>query len=311
MRGEVVDALPESLKIVVSCAAGYDSYDGAALAKRNIALCNAPGLSADPVADLVLYYALSLFRYTHVFEHITQEHKNTITCRTSVITGQWDNQRGRPVLHANNKNDPAYKPEADHAPKFAYGDRLGDRAVRQPRGHTVGIVGFGAIGVEIGRRLSSIGMTVLYTKRSPLPADQQAQLGYPATFHESVETMFPQSDLVVLACPLNPKSHHIVNERTLQLMPAGARVVNIGRGPLIDTPALVRALQSGHIHGAGLDVFEREPIVDEGLLGRWDVILTPHMGSASLEAAEGSEIICIGNIMNCYKGDTKALTQVN
>lgn len=311
LKGELIDALPESLRIIASCAAGYDSYDGDALAKRNIALCNSPGLADHPVADQVLYYTLSLYRYHQVFERLTQEHRNTITCRTAVMADNWDTETGKPIMFATNKNSPGYKSEADHGPKFAFGDMISGRAVRQPRGHTVGIVGFGGIGKEIGRRLSAIGMKVLYCKRTKLDPEEEAELGYPATFHGTIDSLFPESDLLVLACPLNAESHYMVNEDTLKLLPQGAKIINIGRGALIDTKALVQSLKSGHIHGAGIDVYEKEPIIDEELIGRWDVILTPHSGSATIETVESSEKNCIDNIFHILQGDEKSLTRVN
>lgn len=311
MKGELVDALPESMKIIVSCAAGFDSYDGAALAKRGVVLCNAPGLASDPVADQVLYATLSLFRYYHIFERMTQEHQHTVTCRTAITKADWNTETGRPNMFMTNKNDPSYKPENDTAPAFAFGDLVSGRAVRQPRGHNVGIVGFGAIGKVIGQRLDAIGMNIHYTKTTPLTKAETESLGYKAIYHETNETLFPLCDLLVLACPLNASTHYMMNETTLAQLPKEARIINIGRGGLIDTKALVKSLKSGHLYGAALDVFEREPIVDSELCGRWDVILTPHIGSATVETVEVSENICIANIQNCILGDGKSLTKVN
>lgn len=192
-----------------------------------------------------------------------------------------------------------------------FGETVSGRAVRQPRGHVVGIVGFGAIGKVIGQRLSSIGMKVHYTKTSVLSKSEKAALGYNATFHESAADLFKVSDLLVLACPLNSATKNLVNEESIKLLPQDARIVNIGRGGLIDTKALVRALRSGRISGAGLDVFEREPIIDDELCDRWDVVLLPHIGSATMETAELSEINCMNNINNIIFGDGKDLTSVN
>lgn len=311
MKGDLIDSLPESLKIVVSCAAGFDSYDGAALAKRGIALCNSPGMAAGPVADQVLYYTLSLYRYFHIFERLAREHQHTITCRTAVTTSEWDLETGKPKMFLSNKNDSEYNSEADKAPGFAFGDLMAGRAVRQPRGHSAGIVGFGAIGKEIGRRLDSIGMNVHYTKNTPLSDKEIAALGYEATFHESTDTLFPKCDVLVLACPLNAKTHYMINEKSLAQLPKEAKIINIGRGALIDMKALLAALKSGHISGLGIDVFEKEPIIDKELCDRWDVIVTPHIGASTIEVVERSESHCIDNIYDMIVEGGKKLTRVN
>lgn len=311
MKGDLIDALPKSLKIIVSCTAGFDSYDGPALAKRGIVLCNSPGLAAGPVADQVLYVTLSLFRYFQIFERLARKHQHIITCRTALMYPEWDLETGQPKLHQTNKNDPTYDAEADVAPKFSFGEIVSGRFVRQPRGHVAGIIGFGAIGKEIGRRLDSIGMKIHYTKTRPLSEQEVASLGYPVTFHETADSLFPHCDVLVLACPLNAQTRYIVNEKSLALLPQEAKIINIGRGGLIDTKALLHSLKIGHISGAGLDVFEKEPIIDAELCDRWDIIITPHTGSSTVETVEKSEKNCIDNIYNSIFGDGKSLTRVN
>lgn len=295
---EMIEHLPRSLKVIASCAVGYDRFDAACLAKRNIVLCNSPGLAADPVADHVLFQTLSLFRYYTVFENITRQHQRTDIGRGASTTGSWNGEIGRPCLNTQN------------APP-ALGHIVGGRYVKQPRGHVVGIVGFGAIGKEIGKRLSAIGMNVHYTKTKPLTDAETSQLNYPVTFHRTLESMLPHSDLLVLACPLNPKTHYMINKNTLALLPKEAKIVNIGRGALIDTRALLDALKSGHLSGAALDVFEKEPVADHELCDRWDVILTPHIGSSTVETAIGAEAICVNNIINVLLGDGQKATRVN
>lgn len=298
LDAELIAFLPDSLKIIVSCAVGYDLFDATALAARNIALCNSPGLAADPVADHVLYQTLALFRYYSVFENLTRAYQHTDMARCVATSSEWDLETGRPILEK--------KPSA-----FSFGQRVGDRDVKQPRGHNVGIVGFGAIGKEIGQRLSAIGMNVHYTKTCPLSDTEVSKLGYPVTFHTNVESMFPMSDLLVLACPLNSKTKHMVNKNTIALLPKGAKIINIGRGALIDTRALINALKSGHLTGVALDVFEKEPVTEEELCNRWDVLLTPHIGSSTMETALGAEEICVNNMINELLGDGKSLTKVN
>lgn len=299
LDADLIQHLPPSLRIVVSCAVGYDSYDGAALAHRNIILCNSPGLAAAPVADHVLYQTLSLYRYYHVFENLTRELKSTSLARGVPATGAWDCEAGRPVLNT------------ETPPAFSFGQYVGGRAVRQPRGHTASVVGFGAIGKEIGERLAGIGMRVQYTKPTPLTAKEVSQLTYPVRYYETVQEMLPTTDLLVLACPLTKATRHLLNSATLALLPREAKVVNIGRGPLIDTGALISALKKGYLSGAALDVFEKEPVPEEELCGRWDVILTPHIGSSTIETVLGAEGICIANMENVLLGNGQCVTKVN
>lgn len=310
LNNELIEALPASLKIVVTCSVGFDHYDAEGLAKRGIVLCNSPGLAASPVADHVLFQTLALYRHYAIFEHLTRKSRCFGTARAAPATSGWDTEHGRPLLHENNKSDPSYSPENDTAPSFSFGAYVGNRPVCQPRDHTVGIVGFGAIGKEIGQRLAGIGMNVHYTKRTRLSDVETKSLGYPVTFHETLESLLSKSELLVLACPLTPKTRYIINETTLQLLPRDAKIINIGRGPLINTKDLIQSLKSGRITGAALDVMETEPLVDPELCDRWDVILTPHIGSSTIETADGAEEICVNNIINVLFGDGKSITKV-
>lgn len=299
---------------MASVAAGFDSFDASALAKRNIALCNTPNLASDPVADQVLYMALSLFRYFHVFERLANDYKHASDCRVALETSGWDFESGMPKVFADKRNGSDYAIENDKSvkkPGFGFGEWVAGRPVRQPRGHTVGIIGFGGIGKEIGRRLSTIGMKVIYHKRKPLNEVENQSLGYEATFYEDVDELFRNSNLLVLACPLNEKTRYIINERSLQLLPQEAKLINIGRGPLIDTAALIKALKSGRLSGAAIDVFEHEPIIEPELCSRWDVIVNPHIGSSTIETAQRSIENCSKNIYNVFYGDSKDITRVN
>lgn len=234
-----------------------------------------------------------------MFENLTRELKSTSLARGVPATGAWDCEAGRPVLNT------------ETPPTFSFGQYVGGRPVRQPRGHTASVIGFGAIGKEIGERLAGIGMKVQYTKPTPLSAKEVSQLTYPVTYFESVQDMLPSTDLLVLACPLTKSTRHLLNSATLALLPREAKVINIGRGPLIDTRALITALKKGYLSGAALDVFEKEPVPEEELCGRWDVILTPHIGSSTIETVLGAEGICIGNMENVLLGDGQNVTRVN
>ncbi len=143
-------------------------------------------------------------------------------------------------------------------------------------GRTLGIVGLGRIGKAIARRARGFGMRVLYHSRRPDP--DAAGLG--AAYRDRGE-LFRESDFVVLAVPLTPETRRLVGEAELGLMRPEAILVNVARGPVVDEAALARALREGRLAGAGLDVFEDEPRVHPELLGLEQVVLTPHIGSAS------------------------------
>ena len=134
------------------------------------------------------------------------------------------------------------------------------------RGATLGIVGLGRIGEAVARRARGFGMHVLHTTtRGGIP----------------LEELLASSDVVSLHCPLVPETQHLIDARRLAQMKRGAILVNTSRGPVVDEAALVAALESGHLGGAGLDVYEDEPRIHPGLLRREDVVLSPHLGSAT------------------------------
>ena len=147
------------------------------------------------------------------------------------------------------------------------------------RGQTVVIVGLGTIGGAIARFCQAIGMHVIGVRRSPKqagdPVDEMHTIG-------EFAGLMPRCDWVVLACPLTDETQHLLNAKTLAALPKGAHVINVARGGVADEPALIEALKSGHLGGAYLDVFQKEPLPSESAL--WDipnVICTPHNASAS------------------------------
>jgi len=151
-------------------------------------------------------------------------------------------------------------------------------------GKTLGIVGMGRIGSAIARRGAlGCGMRLLYTNRSAKP---EAEAKYGATRCE-LDQLLSDSDFVCIAIPLSADTTGLIAERELSLMKRSAILVNIARGPVVDEAALVRALQSGTIYGAGLDVYEQEPLpLDSPLMGLDNVVLAPHIGSATAETRD-------------------------
>ena len=144
-------------------------------------------------------------------------------------------------------------------------------------GATLGIIGLGRIGQALARRAGGFGMRVLYHNRK---RDPEAERNVGAEYRSKPE-LLREADFVVLAIPLTPESRHLIGAAELALMKPTAFLVNVARGPVVDEAALVEALQAKRIAGAGLDVFEEEPKIHPGLLSLENVVLTPHIGSAS------------------------------
>ena len=144
-------------------------------------------------------------------------------------------------------------------------------------GRTLGLVGFGRIGQAVARRAKGFGMRVLCTSRNDTTAAAAAELG---ALEVPLDALLKQSDFVSLHVPLRESTRHLIGVEQLCQMKRGAFLINTSRGPVVDEAALVAALEEGLIAGAGLDVFEHEPVVHPGLLALPNVVLLPHVGSA-------------------------------
>ena len=146
-------------------------------------------------------------------------------------------------------------------------------------GSTLGIIGMGSIGQAVARRAAGFGMTILYHNRRRLPEEVESKLG--ATWVE-LDELLRNADFVSVHTPLTTETRHLISERELHMMKPTSYLVNTSRGPVVDEEAVLRALQERRIAGAGLDVFEREPEVPQGLKELENVVLLPHIGSASV-----------------------------
>lgn len=166
-------------------------------------------------------------------------------------------------------------------------------------GKTIGIVGFGRIGQAVARRAKGFGMRILYNARGRKP-EAEKELG--AEFRP-LDELLRESDFVVLAVPLTKETYHMINEERFKLMKPTAILVNIARGKVVDTEALVKALKEGWIAGAGLDVFEEEPYYHEELFKLENVVLAPHIGSATFGAREGMAELVARNLIAFKMGE--------
>jgi glyoxylate reductase len=168
-------------------------------------------------------------------------------------------------------------------------------------GRTLGIAGFGRIGQAVARRGRGFGMHIIYQDEQPAPAAIEAELG---ARRVDKETLLRESDYLSLHVPLMPSTRHYIGATELAAMKTTAYLVNTSRGPVVDEAALAKALRSGAIAGAGLDVFEREPEVHRDLLALQNVVLAPHIASATVETRTKMALMAAENAIAAVDGVT-------
>jgi glyoxylate reductase len=166
-------------------------------------------------------------------------------------------------------------------------------------GKTLGVLGFGRIGRGVARRAQGFQMRVLYNDAVRAPADVEKELN--AEFVDR-DRLFRESDFISLHVPLLPDTRHLISKDNLEKMKRTAFLINTSRGPVVDEAALAEALENKKIAGAALDVFEHEPKVHPALLTRKDVILTPHMASASLDTRTKMAVMAANNVVALFEG---------
>lgn len=165
---------------------------------------------------------------------------------------------------------------------------------RKLAGKVLGIIGMGRIGQAVAHRARAFGLEIAYYNRKPLPEALERMLG--ARYVGEVDALVAEADILTLHCPLSDETRGLIDARRLGLMKPGASIINTARGELIDNEALIAALQSGHLAGAGLDVYPEEPKVDPRLIAHPNVMTLPHIGSATAEGREDSGHKVIANI---------------
>jgi phosphoglycerate dehydrogenase-like enzyme len=261
--------LAPGLKWVQLHSAGVDHLLDSPLMESNVVITTASGIHATPIAEYVMASMLAYRWRVPFWTHCQRE-------------ARWPSRRWD--LYA--------RPEL--------------------RGSTVGILGYGSIGREVGRLAHAFGMRVLALRRSPgtphedWPAYAEGgeegvaeRIYGPDTLHE----MLPACDYLVIALPLTPDTTHLIGEEALRAMKPTAYLVNIGRGGIVDEPALVRALREGWIAGAGLDVFEEEPLPpDSPLWGIESVLISPHVAGFTPHYDERAAQIFAENLVRYTAG---------
>jgi glyoxylate reductase len=280
--GAVMDAAGPSLRVISNMAVGVDNIDVAAATARGILVTNTPGVLTDATADLAWALILSTVRRVVEGDSMVRE-------------GRF--QRWSPFM------------------------LLG----RSVAGATLGIVGMGRIGQAVARRAAGWDMKVIYTRASgPLPA-AQAPAGAPGAagaaapsvtgagigaapaaawqYRVSLDDLLREADIVSLHVPLTADTRHLIGARELALMKPGAYLINTARGPVVDEVALVEALRGGHLGGAGLDVYEREPELAPGLVALPNAVLLPHLGSATVETRGRMAELAALNAIAAVRGE--------
>lgn len=167
------------------------------------------------------------------------------------------------------------------------------------QGRQLGIIGMGGIGAALAARARAFGMNVVYHNRRPVAADLAAHLD---ARRLELEELLATSDVVSVNCPYNAETHHLIDAAALERMKTTAFLVNTARGPIVDESALVDALRAGVIAGAALDVFEHEPEVHPGLLELDNVVLVPHLGSATVETRGAMAELAARNVAEVLAG---------
>ncbi len=167
-------------------------------------------------------------------------------------------------------------------------------------GKTLGIIGLGRIGQAVAQRAAGFGMKLIYYSRTRLQPAREHEL---RVSFAPLDTLLQEAEFVSLHVPLTPQTRHLIGRREFQLMNPSAYLINTARGPVVDEAALLEALQQGQIRGAGLDVYEREPELTPGLADLENVVLLPHVGSATIETRTRMAQMAADNLLAGLRGD--------
>jgi glyoxylate reductase len=165
---------------------------------------------------------------------------------------------------------------------------------------TLGIVGMGQIGIATALRAKSFGMKIIYTRRNRLDEKIEKEL---SAQYVSLDELLQQSDIVSLHCPYSTETHHLISDAQLSKMKKTSYLINTARGPIVNEEALANALINKTIAGAGLDVYENEPKVNEKLLKLDNVVLLPHLGSATVETRTAMATTAANNALEILSGN--------
>ncbi|SCU85018.1 LAMI_0C09824g1_1 [Lachancea mirantina] len=300
------DHFPKTLRAIVVPWVGIDFIDKSKLKQeKNIVLCNIGPNASEYVSEIALHLTISCFRLTSFWEHTFRsvEQGSVSRCR-DYIGGKLEGADKFP-----SKLDSEHAKSLNMAQDFVVG---GKKVESSGQKHAL-VLGFGSIGQAIGKKLyNALDMTVHYYKRSgPMSAEN---LGYSAIFHDSLDDpeTWHDADVIVLALPSSESTNDLINEETLALCKDGVRIVNVGRGSCVDEDALLKALDTGRVTSAGLDVYRNEETqIDGRFLNRWDVTLLPHIGSAVTDIIEKQTRVTLQNLESIFLKNEGGVYPVN
>ena len=173
---------------------------------------------------------------------------------------------------------------------------------RSLSGKALGIVGLGRIGKALARRAAACGIRIHYHQRTRLPEAEESALG--ARYWSDLDPMLAEADILSLCCPYSRETHHLIDARRIAAMKPGAFLINAARGNVVDQEAMIAALESGALAGAGLDVYPEEPAVDPRLVAMPQAMLLPHLGSATIETRTAMGEQVIANILAWTAGES-------
>jgi lactate dehydrogenase-like 2-hydroxyacid dehydrogenase len=272
---ELISHLPSSVRIFASAGAGFNWADADILGEHNIWYTNGAGASDEAVSDTALYMILSVFR------NFTRAQLAARTADPEIFT-------------------------ATH--------KMIATISQNPRGHILGVVGFGNISKKlVYKARMALGMEIHYF--DIVRADSSVESELQATYHDSLDELLKVADCVSLHTPLNSHTLDLIGDKAFGLMKPGSRIVNTARGEVLNEDALIKALKSGHISAAALDVHYHEPQVSPVLAGMENVTLTTHIGGGALETRIKFELNAMRNILSVVgdKGEFKGepITPVN
>lgn len=165
---------------------------------------------------------------------------------------------------------------------------------------TLGLIGFGRIGQAMARRAKGFNLKVLYYDKNPVSPIIEKELG---VSRAGFDEILRESDFISIHVPLNEETFHLIGQKELSIMKKESYLINTARGPIVDEKALVKALKDGVIRGAALDVFENEPEIEQELMSLDNIVMVPHIGSASYQTRTKMAIIAAKNILSALKGE--------
>lgn len=171
---------------------------------------------------------------------------------------------------------------------------------KQVTGAHLGIIGMGRVGQAFARKARGFDMEIHYYNRTRLTPDKE----HGATFHSTIESLLPVADFLSLHCPATPETTGLMNAGRLAQLPSGAILVNTARGALVDEPALLAAVESGHIAAAGLDCFVTEPGGSPAFSSHRNIFMLPHIGSATVRTRDAMGFRALDNLDAFFKGET-------